>query len=325
MRCLLNTQTDAAFNLAAEEYLFNTCPEDCFMLWQNRNAIIVGRNQNTYSQINPAYVKDHEIQVVRRISGGGAVYQDLGNINFTLVKTHASSLKVDFKTYTRPILDFLNTMGVPAILDGRNDLLVEGRKISGNAQHFHRGKVLHHGTLLFDVNLETMAEALYVDPAKYRDKAVKSVRSRVTNIRPYLADALSVEQFMEQLLARVQRENSGGRGDFSSADSAAISALVKGKYGRWEWNFGKSPGYTFCKTARTAGGTLEIHLDVTAGSIDAIRIFGDYFGVRNIGELEAALIGCPHSRSAVAERIAALPVGDYLQDVPMQELLAAMF
>ena len=253
MLCLLNNSTEPAWNLAAEEYLLNSSHEDCFMLWRNRSAVIVGCNQNTRAQVNAEFLEKYNTPVVRRLSGGGAVYHDLGNVNFTLIDVSGRDRQMDFRTYTRPILDFLNRIGVPAVFDGRNDLSLEGRKISGNAQYIHRGRILHHGTLLFDVDLEMLAEALLVDPSKFQDKAVDSIRQRVTNIRPHLPDSVSIEKFVEQLLLSVQESKNARRASFSEADRQAIESLADEKYRRWEWNFGHSPDYNFCKTTRTSG------------------------------------------------------------------------
>lgn len=325
MLCLLNAATEPAWNLAAEEYLLTSSREDCFMLWRNRSAIIVGCNQNTHAQVNPEFLAIHRTPVVRRLSGGGAVYHDLGNVNFTMIDVGGRNPQMDFRNYTRPILDFLNHIGVPAIFDGRNDLSLGGRKISGNAQYVHQGKILHHGTLLFDVNLEMLAEALRVDPSKFQDKAVDSIRQRVANVRPHLSGPISVDDFMEQLLHFVQRSNNGRRAAFSQADMQAIESLAEQKYRRWEWNFGHSPHYNFRKTTRTAGGTLEVHLDVQQGVIRAIRLHGDYFGVRGIRDLEELLVGCRHCKEAISGAIGHLPIGEYIHGVSVEELTNALF
>lgn len=325
MLCLLNTSTEPAWNLAAEEYLLKSSCEDCFMLWRNRSAIIVGCNQNTRAQINTEFLTQHKIPVVRRLSGGGAVYHDLGNVNFTLIDAGNRNPQMDFRNYTRPILDFLNRVGVPAVFDGRNDLALDGRKISGNAQHIHRGRILHHGTLLFDVDLEMLAEALRVDPSKFQDKAVDSIRQRVANLRPHLHSSISIDEFMEHLLAYVQESKNGRRAVFSEADMEAIESLAEEKYRRWEWNFGHSPDYNFRKTMRTKGGTLEVHLDVQGGVIRAVRLYGDYFGVRDIRDFETKLVGCRHCREAVSEALAMVPIGEYIYGVSAEDLTDALF
>lgn len=325
MLCLLNTETEPAWNLAAEEYLLKSSYENCFMLWRNRSAVIVGCNQNAHAQVNGEFLARHNTPVVRRLSGGGAVYHDLGNVNFTIIDVSGHNRQMDFRNYTRPILDFLNRIEVPAVFDGRNDLSLGGLKISGNAQFIHRKKILHHGTLLFDVDLEMLAEALLVDPTKFEDKAVDSIRRRVTNVRPHLRDLISIDDFMEQLLLFVQQSNSGRRASFSETDKQAIESLAEEKYRRWEWNFGHSPAYNFRKTIRTGGGTLEVHLDVHQGLIRAVRLYGDYFGVRDIGGLERVLMGCRHCRDTISKIVAPFPIGEYIHGITVEEFTNALF
>jgi len=325
MLCLLNTATEPAWNLAAEEYLLKSSCEDCFMLWRNRSAIIVGCNQNTHAQVNAEFLARYSTPVVRRLSGGGAVYHDLGNVNFTIIDVSGRNRQMDFRNYTRPILDFLNRIGVPAVFDGRNDLSLGGLKISGNAQYIRRGRVLHHGTLLFDVDLEMLAEALLVDPSKFQDKAVDSIRQRVTNVRPHLRASVPIDEFMEQLLVFVQESKSGRRASFSEADIQTIESLAEEKYRRWEWNFGHSPDYNFCKTIRTAGGTLEVHLNVQEGIIRAVRLYGDYFGVRNIRDVERVLVGCRHCRESISGAIAHFSIGEYIHGSSAEEFINALF
>jgi len=183
MLIINDLRTDPYFNLAAEEYALKNFKADCFMLWRNEPSIIVGKHQNTLAEINLDYVKKRNIKVGRRLSGGGAVFHDLGNLNFTFISTGAQENRlVDFRRFTMPILEVLQNLGIEAVFEGRNDLTIHGRKFSGNAEHVWKNRILHHGTLLFSSVLTDLSEALKVDPLKFRDKAVKSIRSRVTNI-----------------------------------------------------------------------------------------------------------------------------------------------
>ena len=325
MLCMINSETDPAFNIAAEAYLLKNSHEDCFLLWRNRNAVIVGRNQNTLSQINSAFVERHAIQVVRRISGGGSVYHDLGNVNYTFIRTTSRKHNIDFLSYTRPILSFLNRINVAAILDGRNNLTVNGLKISGNAQHIHQQRVLHHGTLLFDTNLALLSGALHPNSPNYQDRAVASIRSRVTNISAHMTAPLSVTGFMEQLMANVQRIYAGRQVELSQTDRSAIGDLAEKKYRRWEWNYGNSPDYHFCKSIRTSAGTLSVRLDVKKGIIQSMQLFGDGCGTRDIKDVAAHFTGCRHSRDAVKNRIAPIVLGEVLKHVSVEQVLAAMF
>lgn len=325
MRYYVSTQTDPAFNLAAEQYLLENADEDCFMLWRNHNTIVVGRNQNTLSQINPDFVRKHNINVVRRITGGGAVYHDLGNINFTFIKVGAHRQKIDFSAYTRPILDYLNERSVPARLDGRNDLIVEDLKISGNAQHIHKNRVLHHGTLLFDVNLEMLATALLVDPEKYRDKAVQSIRSRVTNIRKHLLDHPTVEQFMDDLGRYQQNAHHAESRQFRDEDLMHINTLARERYRQWHWNFGDSPAYDFARSTRTPGGTIDIRMKVKDGTIQGLRIFGDFFGIDPVSDLEQRLTGCRHDPESIKKMLNGIVLERYIKDVTIDQLVHSMF
>ena len=325
MLFMINEATEPAFNLAAEEYLLRHCGEDCCMLWQNHNAIIVGRNQNTRAQINPDFVARHGTTVVRRLSGGGTVYHDLGNVNFTFIKVRVARPAIDFQRFAQPILEQLQALGLAVALDGRNDLVLNGRKVSGNAQHIEGHKVLHHGTLLFDVDLDKLGESLRVDAAKYRDKAVASIRSRVTNLRPHLKEPRSVTDFMTDLLTGLRRRFSGREAVLTATDRGAIQALAEEKYAGWDWNFGHSPPYTLRKSTRISGGTVEVLLDVDRGIIRQARLFGDFFGVLEIAGLEQALIGCEHRADALTRRLAKIPVDDYLNGCNGKDLLDALF
>lgn len=325
MHYYLNTKTDPAFNLAAEEYLLKNTNEDCCMLWRNHNTIVVGRNQNTLSEINPEFVRKHDINVVRRITGGGAVFHDLGNINFTFIKVGEQIKKIDFSAYTRPILGYLNQSSVPARLDGRNDLTVEGLKISGNAQHIHKNRVLHHGTLLFDVNLEMLATVLLEDPEKYRDKAVQSIRSRVTNIRKYLMENPTVEQFMQDLGRYMQKAYHAIPTRFSDDDLRQINDLAQKRYRQWNWNFGDSPAHDFSRSTRTPGGTIDIRMTVKNGSIQSIRFFGDFFGIDPVRDMEKRLTGCRHAPQSIKKILNAVDLERYIKDVSVEHLVQTMF
>lgn len=204
MLCIHHHSTDPYFNIATDEYIFKHLREDCFMLWRNDNAIIVGKHQNTQAEINKDYVKEHGIHVVRRLSGGGAVYHDLGNLNFSFTRTGDNAEEmIDFKRYTQPILEVLQSLGVQAEFSGRNDLLIEGKKFSGNAEHVFKNKVLHHGTLLFSSHMPDISGALKISPMKYKDRAVKSVPSRVTNIQDHLQEKITVEEFAQRIMDHI--------------------------------------------------------------------------------------------------------------------------
>ena len=327
MLCIIRHETDPYFNLAAEEYAMTHFARESFMLWRNAPTVIVGRHQNTLAEIDTEYVQAHNIPVVRRLSGGGAVFHDLGNLNFTFIADtpDGQRAQVDFRRFTQPILEALRTLGVDARFEGRNDLTIDGRKFSGNAEYVSGGRVLHHGTLLFAARMADISAALRPDPAKFADKAVKSVRSRVTNISEHLPRPMTVLEFRDHLMAHVMAATPDAEAyAFTAEDVRAITQLRDAKYATWEWNYGHSPRYNFSKRVRTAGGSLEATLEVVDGVIEEARIFGDYFSRREPGEIETALLGAAHQEAALRARLAPFEVPDYFVNVGVDELLAVL-
>lgn len=306
MICLSSPSTSPAFNLAAEEYLLSVGREECFMLWQSSGAVIVGRNQNAWAEVNASYIRENRIPVIRRMSGGGAVYQDGGNVNFTFIRSDASRFRAAFQEMLSPMLTFLQQMGVPAVQKGASDLAIEGRKISGNAQCIHRGKLLHHGTLLFDSDLATLSRALHVTPGKYLDKSVASIRKPVTNIRPWLKRDIDVPAFMERLLGGIQQRYCARRIVFSEGDREAIQNLASGRYNTWEWNFGHSPPYRFQNILNTSVCRLNIAFDVRGGRLHDVRLNGTGLAAPATAAIEACLTNCPHDDRVFREAL--LPV-----------------
>lgn len=326
MLCIWNTTVDPAFNLALEEYCLTRRSEDFFLLWRNRPAIIVGKNQNARAEIDTAYVKEMDIPVIRRLSGGGAVFHDLGNVNFTCITTQTGAKRIDLHRFAEPVLLALQNLGVPAAFDGRNDIAVNGAKISGNAQYVHHNRVLHHGTLLFSADTSALSQALRPDPLKLATKAVASVKKRVVNIADFLPRSMDVESFIQTLLDHVGAHFPDSEsGQLGEADTAAISALRDAKYATWEWNFGAAPRYTQRYALRTqAGGTVEAAVDVRRGYIRQVRIWGDYFGVRSIDAVEQRLQGTALNREALQAAVDAVGLQEYLWNVRCEELLAVL-
>lgn len=326
MLCIYNKSVNPQFNLAAEEYFIKQFEQDIFMLWRNSPSIIVGKHQNTLAEINLEYVRENSIPVVRRLSGGGTVFHDLGNVNFTFIKKGKEGKLVDFKKYTEPIIDVLSALDIEAKFEGRNDLTIGGKKFSGNAEHVWQNKVLHHGTLLFSANISDLTKALKVNPLKFTDKAVKSVRSRVTNISEHLKQDLSVTHFIELIMNHIRSSHSGtAHYEINELDQQKIQQLVDEKYGKWEWNYGYSPKYNFRKNIQTAGGMIEINMDVEQGMIKRVKIFGDYFHRLETEVIEKALSGIAHEEESILNVLQSYQLDDYFAGITMDELMKGMF
>ena len=324
---ILRSKTNKpAFNLATEEFLLNNKSEDCFYLYINNPSIIVGKHQNSLAEINVDYVKENHIDVIRRLSGGGAVFHDPGNLNFTFIMTEKEDKSVDFRKYTQPILDVLNSMGVDAIFEGRNDMTIHGKKFSGNAKCYYNGKVLQHGTILFNSKLPDLSQALKLNPLKYRDKAVKSISSRVTNISEHLSTNVTLKEFEDRIINHVRSMYADAEiYELTDSDNEAINRLVEEKYGTWDWNFGHSPTYNFQKGIKTDGGHIEINLEVRKGEIKNAKIFGDFFNTLDVTELEKLLIGMPHEQDQIKKLLATVGIESYMTNVTVEELMEGLF
>lgn len=326
MLCIYHESTDPYFNVATDEYILKQLKEDCFMLWRNDNAIIVGQYQNTLAEINYDYVKAQNIAVVRRISGGGAVYHDLGNLNFSFTQQGKDANLSDFEKFTRPIVAVIRELGADARFEGKNDLMIDGKKFSGNAAHIHKNKILHHGTILFSSEMRNVSEALKINPVKYVDKAVKSVPKRVTNVSEHLTEKISLEAFTEKLMHYVLANFPDAKlYQFTDEDKKKIQQLRDEKYATHEWNFGKSPEYNFKKAIRTQGGVFEMNLEVKNGVIEKAKIFGDFFSEIGIEAVEKALINVLHEEKALRSVLAKFPIEKHFRNITTDEIIQAMF
>lgn len=313
---------NAYFNIASEEYLLHRFPtEDIFLLYVNAPSIIVGKFQNTLAEINLDYVQEKNIKVVRRMSGGGTVYHDLGNLNFSFHTLLGDRDFGDFSVFTKPVVELLNKLGVPAVLEGRNDLLVEGKKFSGNAKLARQGKMIQHGTILLNSEMEVLSDALKVNPLKFVDKAIKSTRSRVTNLIHYLPKDTTTDQLKNWLTEEIIKNNPDAeRYEFTAEDLQAIEELMREKYETWAWNFGFSPKYNFTKAVKVPAGFIELHLDVEQGIIQKAKIFGDFFAAKPIEYLEEQLIGKKHETQELEELLSKLDLTEYFGKVTLEEI-----
>ena len=319
--------TDAEFNLALEQYVFDEMDpsREYFMLWQNASAIIVGKNQNTVEEINRKYVEDHGIQVVRRLSGGGAVYHDMGNLNFTFIRHGGDTANMDLHAFCQPIARALHQLGVDAQVNGRNDITIDGRKFSGNSQYVKKGRIMHHGTLMFDSDLSVVSDCLQVSKDKIESKGVKSVRSRVTNIREHLPEGqdITLQDFWETLV-RFMEEESGGmeRYELTQEDLARVEQIRAQRYGRWQWNYGYSPRYSLRKERRIEGvGKILVSMDVKDGCLEQMEFYGDYFGSEDGADVAAVLKGCAMERQALTERLAQIDLERYFHRLSVMQLV----
>ncbi|MBF0596029.1 lipoate--protein ligase [Faecalibacter rhinopitheci] len=315
---------DAYFNIALEEYLLYKYPtEDIFLLYINAPSIIVGKFQNTLAEINLDYVEEKGIKVVRRMSGGGAVYHDLGNLNFSFHTLLGKNDFMDFSTFTAPVIRILNELDVPAKLEGRNDLLVEGRKFSGNAKLARNGKMIQHGTILFNSDMSVLADALKVNPLKFVDKAVKSNRARVINLIEYLPSEMNAEDLKELLIEEIEDTTEGAyMYTLTQEDFDGIAKLINEKYNTWDWNFGFSPKYNFKNAKKIPAGFIEVHLDVErGGTINKAKIFGDFFASESIEDFEALLIGKNHDYNELNALFETIDLTNYFGKVTKNEIL----
>ncbi len=314
MYLIVDTATDPAWNLAAEEYLLTQRTEPFFRLWRNADSVIIGRHQNAYAEIDRDFVERNRIPVIRRMTGGGAVFHDPGNVNY-------SFFDLKDRRFTDVVLDALRPLGLEGRCEGRNDLTLDGRKFSGTAVCRHGGRVLEHGTLLFDASFDRLSAALKPRPEKFSGKAVQSVRSRVTNLSEHLAAPMRVEDFIAHLARHIGSALACTPYAYSETDLAAIARLRDERFGSADWNYGASPDYRFSNVRKFPAGLLEAHFDVKRGRIRNLHVFGDYFFVRPTEEFCALLEGCPHGQKAIAGRLQTVATGDYFSGISPDELL----
>lgn len=318
--------TDAHHNLALEEYVLrNKMPDDDLLLFYvNTPAIIIGRNQNTIEEIDPDVVAAQGIRVARRVSGGGAVYHDLGNLNFSFMTRDVSGRFNRYDRFNGPVVEVLRSLGVPAEIGGRNDILADGRKISGNAQFATHDRMFSHGTLLLDSDLDHITAALRPRPGKVESKGMKSIRSRVANISEFLATPIDVNELRELILEGIFGTRDRSRIptiELDDADQAAVRELLETKYRSWEWNYGQNPPSNFERACRFPAGEIDVRLDVQQGRIASIRLFGDFMGQRDVHEIEERLHGLPYHRDDITSALSSVDIARYFGEIGREEVL----
>jgi len=319
MLCIRLKNNDPYFCLAAEEYLLKNLTDDIFMLWQSTDTIVVGKHQNAMAEINYPFVHRNKITVARRISGGGTVFHDEGNVNFCFIKNVAGPSEISFRRFVQPVIEALGVLDVHAVTSGRNDILVEGKKISGNAEHIFKNRVLHHGTLLFNSNLETLGQSIKVVQGKYHGKAVQSNRSIVTNILPFLKKEMSKDNFILFLMEYYLQKQGSRLYEISEDDTISIQKLADDKFCTWDWNFGYSPRYVFQNEIILKEKQLKVELNVERGRIGEAVISGDYYSIPEIDTLQGLLKGEAHFYPDVRQKL------EELRQVVRDEVVFAFF
>ncbi|PWH85588.1 lipoate--protein ligase [Brumimicrobium oceani] len=316
--------TDPHLNLALEEYIvrkFN--PESDYLLFYiNEPSIIIGKNQITIEEVNQDYIDNHNIHVVRRVSGGGAVYHDFGNLNFSFITNHDITQMHNFKKFTEPVISVLKDLGLDAELKGRNDILVGDKKISGTAQFSTGKRMISHGTLLYNTDLGEVVNALNVKPSKLESKGHKSVRSRVANISEFMKEPLSIEEFRELLLKGLFSETTAFEiYRLTKEEWKAVHELKKEKYDSWNWNYGRAPKFNIQYDKRFAVGELDVRIFVEKGRIKEVNIFGDFFGRDAVEEIENILVKSPYDRSSIALALKDVEIQNYFGALDKEEFI----
>ncbi|MBC1232673.1 lipoate--protein ligase [Listeria booriae] len=321
---------DPTINLAVEEFILTELDldEPVLLFYINQPSIIIGRNQNTIEEINTEYVAKNNIKVVRRLSGGGAVYHDEGNLNFSFITKDDGDSFHNFAKFTQPIVEALKKQGVNAELKGRNDLLIDGFKVSGNAQFATKGKMFSHGTLMLDLNLDNVVASLKVRKDKIESKGIKSVRSRVANISEFMEQKMTTEEFRDLLLLDLfDVENVKDVKEYvlTEADWEKIHAISEKRYNNWDWNYGKSPKFNLERTKRFPVGGIDVRLDVVKSVIADVKIFGDFFGVGDVTEIEDKLRGVNYDRKAIETALQGVDIKHYFGNITLEDFLDLIY
>lgn len=322
---VVNNCTNPYYNLALEEYLLTHYTEGILvMLWQNENTIVVGRHQNAMEEINQQYVKEHEINVVRRTTGGGAVYHDMGNLNYSVIADRGDDDRDEMRYFTGPVVELLREMGAKAEFSGRNDILIEGKKVSGTAQRIYKNRILHHGCLLFDSDLSVVSKSLNVRSEKFNSKAVKSVKSRVGNIRDFVPDEITMDEFRRRLTEKMLADESYEELVLSGEELAQIERIKKEKYETWEWNYGQPMKCAIHNYRKYEGGTVEVYMNVREGRIEECVMYGDFMAVRPASEVAEKLTGCRYRYEEVLEVLRNFRIRDYFGTIEADEVAACI-
>ena len=325
MKYLQNPSTDPHYNMSFDEYCLERFPSDdtVFYLWRNAPSVIIGLNQNAYAEVNLAYIEAEGIRLARRVTGGGAVYHDLQNLNYTIVG-RSRDLERDYPGYLQYMLEALRALGVPAEMTGRNDIVVEGRKVSGYAKRVYKDRLMVHGTLMYDVDIDRLTSALSVPGSKLDAAGIASVRSRVANLKDYLPQFSCIEEFQDALERILSRDRYDPLIRLSPEDEEYVRVLSRTKFSTWEWNYGHSPKARLRKALRLPCGNVEAMCEIAGGRIAGLAFGGDFIGSLPAEGVAAALKGCRFERAAVLDALRPLDIGLFF-DSTSPEQLADLF
>lgn len=315
---------DANFNFALEKYAMEELDigSSYFLFWRTTPTLMIGRYQNTLAEINMAYAREHNVNIVRRVTGGGTIYTDPNGWQFSFIVRNPGEHRIEFSHFTKPILDALHSLGVDAQFSGRNDLTIEGKKFSGNAQYIRRDVVLHHGSLLFDTDLDALVRALNVADEKIIAKGIQSVRQRVTNIADYLPEKMTSLAFRDVMLSHLLRDMETYT--LTERDIRRIIEIREAVFDQWSWNFGNDPKFNVTREGRFSGGKLTAHVFVESGCIKDIHFYGDFFAKEGLEQLTSSLVGCRYEPTAIREALNLLQAQDYFYQISLDELFSCI-
>lgn len=327
MLYFISSSHQPAFNLATEEYLLKNYQDDFFFLYSNSPALIVGKHQNTLAEINLEKTEQEKIPVVRRLSGGGTVFHDEGNLNYCFIKKGEKGKLVDFQKYSQPIINTLQKLSVDAKFEGKSDLTIDGKKFSGNASHVYKNKIMQHGTMLFSSDLKRLNQLLKVNPLKFKDRGVRSIRSKVTNISDYLSSPITLAEFSQLIIKEVYLNFPDAREfTLSASDKENIESLMDEKYNNWEWNYGYSPNYQFEKITNFPGGLiLDVKLKIEKGLIRKMELDGNCIKFETINSFENRFSNINHDKTTVLKAIKESKLEHYFNKIDENQLISALF
>lgn len=314
--------TDPYYNLAFEEYILKNYSEDSyFLLWQNANTIVIGLHQNTIEEINREFVDKNKINVIRRTTGGGAVYHDLGNLNYSFITDYNEKKHISMNFFINPIIESLNNMGIKAISSERNDILIDNKKISGSAQRLYKNRILHHGCILFNSDLSVLSQSLKVKPEKFQSKSVKSVRNRVANISDFLNMPKNIYDFKKCILDSISKNNEIENFNLTKKDIENINELKENKYKTWEWNYGRSPKFNITNARKFEDGIVEVYLLVENGFINSCSIYGDFMALKPVSDITNKFINCKYELNYIKDILTQFNIKEYFGNITFDDIV----